>query len=229
VVLAAVAGLVHNVGLSFEAGTRGVGNAERLLAAVERIGADLAAARYVHRSGSGGDGAVRAFFAGGPRSVTFVSAAGVASGGPASGRSGVGGPEEEIVVIEVEEGTDAARLVRRRAPWLGPRTLGAEIRPRDPVVLLDGPLRISFAYADRSLAWTDRWAERADMPRFVRLVLRDRATGAPLYAPDFEIRSDAPPACARAEATPACVPLPPSQQGAPSAAPSASSAGSAPR
>lgn len=195
VILAAVAALVRNVGLSFEAGTRAVGYAERLMLAVERLSADFASARYAQISA---EESARAVFAGGPKKVAFVAAAGVSAGPPG----------EEIVLLEVVETAEATRLVRRRAPWLGLRTPLQDTRPGDAVVLLEGRLRIAFSYADRSLVWTSVWADRPDLPRHIRLDLRDGASGAPLLGPlDFEIRADAPPACARADATPACVPL----------------------
>lgn len=194
VVLAAVAALIRNVGLSFEAGTRAVGYAERLMLAVERMSADFASARYVQRSAGESP---RAVFAGGPKKVAFVAAAGVTAGPPG----------EEIVLLEVEETAEATRLVRRRAPWLGLRTPLQETKPGDAVILLEGRLQIAFSYADRSLVWKNVWAEAPDLPRHVRLDLRDRATGSPVMGPfDFEIRADAPPACAKADATPACVP-----------------------
>jgi prepilin-type N-terminal cleavage/methylation domain-containing protein len=193
VVLAAVAGLIRNVGLSFEAGTRNVGHAERLLLGLERMTADLASARFLLKTTDQG---VRSIFAGGPRNLAFVSAAGVTS-------ASMG---EEMVLLDVEEAGEVSRLVRRRLPWLGHRT-PADVKPRDAVVLLEGPLRISFAYADRALVWTDRWIDKPDLPRYVRMVLRDRATGAVLFhAPDFEIRANAPPPCSKAEATLDCIP-----------------------
>ncbi|MFL5127308.1 MAG: prepilin-type N-terminal cleavage/methylation domain-containing protein [Microvirga sp.] len=192
VVLAAIAGLIRNVGLSFEAGTRGVGHAERLLLALERIATDLASTRYVHISGEQG---AKAIFNGGAKKLAFISGAGVASGTPG----------EEIVILEVEEGSDATRLVRRRAPWLG-RASAAEAKPRDAVVLLEGNLQISFLYSDRSLVWIQSWADNADLPHYIRLVLRDRATGAAVLEPPvFEIRSDARPSCSKLGATPYCL------------------------
>ena len=150
VVLAAIAGLIRNVGLSFEAGTRGVGHAERLLLALERIATDLASTRYVHISGEQG---AKAIFNGGAKKLAFISGAGVASGTPG----------EEIVVLEVEEGSDATRLVRRRAPWLG-RAAAAEAKPRDAVVLLEGNLQISFLYSDRSLFWSSELGRQRRSP-----------------------------------------------------------------
>jgi general secretion pathway protein J len=207
VVLAAVAGLVRNVGLSFEAGTRGVANAERVMLAAERMTADFASARYLQRPA--GEQA-KAMLVGGPKKVVFVGAAGVAAG--AQG--------DEVVVLEVEETGETARLVRRRAPWLGHRTSLADVKPADPVILLEGRLQMTFGYADRTLVWKDRWLDAPDLPRFVRLVLRDRTTGAAALTPlDFQIRSDAPPPCSKAEATPACIPAGQQPQAASSAAP----------
>jgi prepilin-type N-terminal cleavage/methylation domain-containing protein len=210
VILAAVAGLIRNVGLSFEAGIRGVGHAERLLLAVERLSVDFASARYVQKSAADG---VRSVFIGGPKKVAFVAAGGVTAGPPG----------EEVVLLEVEESAETTRLVRRRAPWLGLRTALADVKPRDAVVLLEGRLQIAFSYADRSLVWKPAWAEEPGLPRYVRLSLRDRATGAAVMGPlDFEIRSDAPPSCSKADATPACLPAAGTPQPAAPAAPAAS-------
>ena len=121
--------------------------------ALERIATDLASTRYVHISGEQG---AKAIFNGGAKKLAFISGAGVASGTPG----------EEIVILEVEEGSDATRLVRRRAPWLG-RASAAEAKPRDAVVLLEGNLQISFLYSDRSLVWIQSWADNADLPHYV--------------------------------------------------------------
>ena len=47
VIIAAVGALVHNVALTFDRGTRTVSHGERLILAVERLAADIGAARYV--------------------------------------------------------------------------------------------------------------------------------------------------------------------------------------
>jgi hypothetical protein len=84
------------------------------------------------------------------------------------------------------------------------------IVPGDPVVLLEGPLALSFAFsADASLPlkWTDRWTDEAEPPRRVRLIARDRASGVDLLPPlIFTIRADAPPSCAAPDATATCIP-----------------------
>jgi hypothetical protein len=78
-------------------------------------------------------------------------------------------------------------------------------RLQDPVVLLEGNLNISFAFGrlvrGGGLAWSTTWTDATELPRFVRLFLRDRATGVdPLGEADFIVRADAPPGCGRPDA-----------------------------
>ena len=197
VIIAATSALVHNVALHFDHGTRGVSEGERLILAVERLAADIGSARFVTRMSEGS--AALAFIgepatAAQPARMIFVSAGGVAAN--ASG--------EEVVSLTTEQDEDVARLVRRRAPWLGPRTRFEDIRLQDPVVLLEGKFYMSFAFGrlsqDNALAWSDDWRGQV-MPRFVQLKLRDRLTGADLLTgAEFVIRADASAGCAQAGA-----------------------------
>lgn len=199
VVLVGIAALVRTVGLSFDRGTRAVANAERVLLAVQRLSADFASVRYLLRQKEPGP-ALAALFSGRPDEVVLVTAGHVA----------IGRRDDELLFLQVEQAGETARLVRRRAPFPGPRAPLDGIVPGDPVVLLEGPLALSFAFsADTSLplTWTDRWADRAEPPRRVRLIARDRASGADLLPPlIFTIRADAPPSCAGPDATATCVP-----------------------
>jgi general secretion pathway protein J len=67
------------------------------------------------------------------------------------------------------------------------------------VILLEGKVLISFSFArfkDGALAWSDAWKGEPELPRFVRLVVRDAATGADVIAAtDFVIRADASAGC----------------------------------
>lgn len=199
VVLVGIAALVRTVGLSFDRGTRGVANAERVLLAVQRLSADFASVRYLLRQKEPGT-ALAALFSGRPDEVVIVTAGHVA----------IGRRDDELLFLQVEQAGETARLVRRRTPFPGARVPLDGIVPGDPVVLLEGPLTLSFAFsADTSLplTWTDRWADRAEPPRRVRLIARDRASGADLLPPlIFTIRADAPPSCAAPDATATCVP-----------------------
>ena len=84
---------------------------------------------------------------------------------------------------------------------------------QDAVVLIEGKLDISFVFGrvtpDGGLAWYANWAGERVLPRYVRLVLRDRATGADLLGEaDFVIRANAPSACGRTDASRACLSAP---------------------
>jgi hypothetical protein len=84
------------------------------------------------------------------------------------------------------------------------------VTPQDPVVLIEGKLDMSFVFGrvtpDGALAWYASWAGEWVLPRYVRLILRDRATGADLLGEAaFVVRADAPAACGRSEADPACL------------------------
>jgi hypothetical protein len=193
VILAAVAALVRNVALNFDRGTQTVNEGERLLLAIERLADDIGGARFVTVAGAN----TVAFFgeAGGDgESAKLVF---VGPGGVSSNRKG-----EEVVGLTVEQDGDVARLVRRSAPWPGPRTRLEDVMLSDPVTLLEGNLLIAFNFgrlSNGAVAWTDAWKSQSVLPRFVRLGLRNRATGADVIAPtDFVIRADASGSCGQA-------------------------------
>ena len=82
--------------------------------------------------------------------------------------------------------------------------------PEDPVVLMEGRFDISFVFGrvtpDGALAWYASWAGERVLPNYVRLMLRDRVTGADLLGEaDFVVRANAPAACGRADAGVACL------------------------
>ena len=218
VIVAATTALIGNVTFYFDRGTRGVSDAERLVLALDRLAADFGSARFVLRTTEAG---VATTFTGElandeqPAKVVFVGA----------GRVGPTSHAEEVVTLTVEEAGDARRLVRRRATWLGPRI--EDLTPQDAVVLIEGPFDIAFAFgrlaSDGALTWEESWTGQSGLPRFVRLMLRDRATGSDLFAAaEFVVRADAPEACAQVDATASCLapspagPVPPTESGRPS-------------
>jgi prepilin-type N-terminal cleavage/methylation domain-containing protein len=187
VILAAVGALVRNVALNFDRGTRAVSDGERLILAIERLAADFGSARFVMTPGGGSPVAA---FIGEAARVIFVG-----PGGVSPKQKG-----EEVVGLTVEQEDDVARLVRRSAAWLGPRTQLEDIPLGDPVILLEGKLLISFDFGHLNdggaLAFSDGWKGEPVLPRVVRLGLRDRATGADVIAAtDFVIRADTSGGC----------------------------------
>jgi prepilin-type N-terminal cleavage/methylation domain-containing protein len=211
VIIIASTALVHNVALFFDRGTRGVTEAERLMLAVERLADDFSSARFVSRRV--GDGASVAFAAAlaskdGRANVVFVGA-----GRDGSGRRA----DDDIICLTVEEDGEIERLVRRRTTWPGPGTRFEDVTFADPVVLIEGRLDISFLFGrlmpDGALAWYTSWVGEWGPPRYVRLLLLDRATGTDLLGEsDFVVRANASAACGRADAALACLSVAPSIQ-----------------
>lgn len=194
VIIVAVAGLFWNVSLFFDRGTRGVSEADRLVLAVDRLAADFSAARFAQRQGQSGR-LTAAFIGQSDKSAQSAKAlfisGNVVSTSPRT---------EEIVVLTVEHSEEITRLVRRRAPWLGPRTQLDGIEGNDPVVLIEGHIDIQFAFGkitpDGVRTWQDSWFDEFTLPRFVKLTVRNRETGAELLLDtDFAVRSNAPPSC----------------------------------
>jgi prepilin-type N-terminal cleavage/methylation domain-containing protein len=197
VIIVASAGLIRNVALYFDRGTRGATEAERLVLAVGRLAGDFGSARFMPRQTASGAAIA---FAADQASVVFVGAGGVAS------KSN----DDELVSLTVETDGDMRRLVRRRATWPGQRARFEDIAPQDPVVLIEGKLDMSFAFGrnspDGKLVWYSSWAGETVLPRYVRLSLRDRDSGTDLVGEaSFLVRADAPPACGRSEADLACL------------------------
>ena len=208
VIMIASAALIRNVAIYFDRGTRGATEAERLVLAVTRLAGDFGSARYVSRRTA--DGSALAFTAepegnDRPARVVFLGAGGVASSSS----------EDELVSLTIERDGDLMKLVRRRATWPGGLARFEDVMPKDPVVLIEGRLDMSFVFGfatpEGTSVWSSSSAGQLALPRYVRLILRDRETGADLLGEaTFLIRADAPSTCGQSNATPACLPRSPS-------------------
>jgi general secretion pathway protein J len=142
-----------------------VQRSDLLALGLERVVADLAAAEFVPPQGS----TKRPLFDGAELSVTFVRSA----LGPNT-TSGL----EIVRLAEVKDG-DGLALVRLRAPFVPLATgtsASSQIRFGEPVILVRAPYRISFAYAGPDRIWKDTWRDAIQLPRAVRILLRDSAT-----------------------------------------------------
>jgi prepilin-type N-terminal cleavage/methylation domain-containing protein len=205
VIILASTAVIHNVALFFDRGTRGASEAERVMLAVERLASDFSSARFVSRRTEDGTTAV-AFAAEqatgeGPTRIFFVGAARTASWTRA---------DDELISLAVEQDGEIKRLVRRHAAWPGPRARFENVALQDSVILIEGKLDISFVFGrvtpDGGLSWYANWAGEQVLPRYVRLMLRDRTTGADLLGEaDFVVRANASAACGRSDAAPACL------------------------
>jgi hypothetical protein len=203
VLILATTSLVHDVARNFDRGTRGASDGERVMLVVERLAQDFGSARYVLWDTANGPSVAFTADAASddaPAKVVFVGSAGVMSG-----------PQgDEVVTLTIEPDEDVTRLIRRRAAWTGSHMRFEEVTPGDPVVLLEGKVDIAFVFGrvapNGALQWSENWADHGAMPRFVRLILRDRDTGRDLLREaDFLVRADAPAACGRPDANSGCL------------------------
>jgi general secretion pathway protein J len=133
--------------------------------ALQRIGADLAAAEYVPANRD----SRRPLFDGSELSVTFVRTALGPNAGPG------------LDVVRVGESTDGSGLVTVRSqasfrPLPPASSLVEQIHLGSPVVLLRTPFRLSFAYAGPDRIWKNNWHEPDKLPALIKLTVRDAAS-----------------------------------------------------
>jgi general secretion pathway protein J len=177
---------------------------ESLALGIERLVADLAAAQFV----SAGREFAQPVFEGGVLGVTFVR--------PTFGPNALPGLE---VVRIAETAADRGRaMVRTRAPFV-PVVTGVNDRTppvfSDPVVLIREPYRISFNYAGPDRVWKQSWRNADELPKAVRISVRDAATERLVAASTATIiHVDLPAQCVSAAQIAGCAGAPPPDQAA---------------
>jgi general secretion pathway protein J len=139
-------------------------HADLLATGLDRLIADLAAAEFVYAEAA----ADVPMFDGSESTVTFVRT----TIGPNS-FSGL-----EIVRLAEASDRRGPALVRQTARFApGPAQPRDAAKPRffDPVVLVRAPHRVAFAYAGPDRVWRNTWHGRDQLPRAVRVTVRDDA------------------------------------------------------
>jgi general secretion pathway protein J len=164
-VLSALANITAQWLPNWNRGLDRIQRSELISIALQRIGADLAAAEYV----SVNRDARRPLFDGSELSVTFVRTA----LGP---NAGLG-----LDVVRVGETSDREGLVTVRSrvsfrPLPLASSLSEQIHFGEPVVLLRAPFRLSFAYAGQDRIWKNNWHHSDKLPAAIRLTVRDAAS-----------------------------------------------------
>jgi general secretion pathway protein J len=171
---------------------RGLGRVQRsetIGIALQRIGADLAAAEYVPVNRN----SHRLLFEGSELSVTFVRTALGPNAGPG------------LDIVRLGETTERREFVtvRSRArfvPLPDGSSLSEQLHFSDPVVLLRAPFRLSFAYAGPERVWKNAWHEAAKLPAMIRLTVRDAASERVLSVSTIApVHVQLPSDCARAD------------------------------
>jgi len=156
---------------------------ERLAFALNRMVEDLAVAEFVPANTT----VKTPYFDGSELSVSFVRTA----IGPSS-RPGL-----EIVRFQEIADANGPALVRTRAPFV-PMDATAQVRLADPVVLIRSPYRVTFAYAGADDTWQPTWRGGAELPKRVRITVRDGVTQQRLAVSTAALlHVDTPAACVR--------------------------------
>jgi general secretion pathway protein J len=164
-VLSALANLTAQWLPNWNRGFERIQRSELIGIALQRIGADLAAAEYV----SANRGERRPIFDGSELSVTFVRTA----LGPNAGSG--------LDVVRVGETSEQQGFVtvRSRTPFR-PLPLGSSLAEQlhfgEPVLLLRSPFRLSFAYAGQDRVWKGSWHDADKLPAAIMLTVREAAS-----------------------------------------------------
>jgi general secretion pathway protein J len=166
IVLGALALLTAQWFPNWNRGFRRVQQTELIGLGIERAVADISAAEFVSPNGQ----TKHPLFEGSELSVILV-------------RSALGpntAPGLDIIRLSEMPTERGLALVRTRAKFT-PLEPGAQVATQvafsDPVVLTQGPFRLSFSYAGADRAWQPIWHDATQLPRAVRLIVRSTATG----------------------------------------------------
>jgi general secretion pathway protein J len=133
--------------------------------ALERIGADLAAAEFV----SANRDSHQPLFDGSELSVMFVRTSMGPNAGPGLDLVRLGETRDHGEFVTV-------RTQTRFTPLADGLSLSEQVHFGGPVVLLRAPYRLSFAYAGPDRIWKKAWKDADRLPAMIRLTVRDAAS-----------------------------------------------------
>lgn len=163
---------------------------EQIALALDRLSADLAAAQFIPLNGE----AHKPFFDGTQNVVTFVRTA----LGPNTS------PSLEFVRIGEVKSEQGPVLVRTRAPFVPVDR--AQPAFTDAVVLLRPPYQLSFSYAGADRVWRQGWQDEIQLPKSIKLTVRDAATQEILpVSTAILIHADIPITCISAKSYAECL------------------------
>ena len=164
---------------------------ERFAFGLNRVVEDLAVAEFVPANTT----VKKPYFDGSELSVSFVRTA----IGPSS-RPGL-----EIVRFQEIADAGGPALVRSRSAFV-PMDAYAQARLADPVVLIRSPYRVMFAYAGSDDTWQPTWRDAAELPRRIRITVRDGITQQRLAVSTAAlVHIDTPAACAHEKNVDQCM------------------------
>ena len=118
-------------------------------------------------------------------------------------------PGLEIVRIAETTDRNGAVLVRSTTPFapFGPDGGSlVQMNFANPVALLHPPYRVSFAYAARDGIWNNIWRDEAQLPKLIRLTVRDAVSQQTLsISTTALVHVDMPAACVNGKDKGGCV------------------------
>jgi general secretion pathway protein J len=156
---------------------------ERFAFGLNRVVEDLAVTEFVPANTK----VKTPYFDGSEQSVSFVRTA----IGPSS-RPGL-----EIVRFQEIADASGPALIRSRAAFV-PMDADAQVRFADPVVLIRSPYRVTFAYSGADDVWQPTWRNGIELPKRVRITVRDGITQQRLAVSTAAlVHIDTPAECAR--------------------------------
>ena len=200
-ILAAIATVTAQWLPNWNRGFERVQRVELLAVGIERIVADLSAAEFI----TAGTASRVPVFDGTELSVTFL-------------RTAIGPntrPGLELVRIAETAGERGLMTVRTRARFLPIGRDGVDVQPAptDPVVLVRAPYRVTFSYAGVDRVWRNVWRGQGELPKAIRVQLRDAATDRTLAASTATIvNADMPADCVLSEVIADCLNRPAAPQ-----------------
>lgn len=112
-----------------------------------------------------------------------------------------------LEVVRLREASDASgpQLIRERALYT-PSDRGALLHFDNAAPLIGPPFRVTFSYADDAGAWHSTWASAVQLPRSVRITVRDAVTQRTLALSTAAlVHVDTPAACAHAANVDECL------------------------
>ncbi len=160
IIMGALAQMTSQWLRSWDRGFTRIQSVDLLAVGLDRLVADIAAAEIVAGSATN-----MPLFDGTEFAVMFVRT-------PVGPNTFTG-----LEVIRIEEASDSRgpALVRNTAPFTPVIRDLTEVNFSDPVVLVRAPYRISFSYAGPDRVWRDTWRGAAQLPRAIRVSVRDSA------------------------------------------------------
>lgn len=201
VIMAALAAVTAQWMPSWDTGVQRLQRIETIGLGLDRLVADLAEAEFISAGTdvvSGGVYIDRPMFDGAELSVVFVRT--TLSPNAVTG----------LEVVRIAETSDdrGPVLVRSTAPYspaaVGPAGING-LFFSNPVAVIRSPYRVAFSYAGSDRVWRDAWHEQTELPRAVRVRLRDIATSTTLaVSTSTLVHSELPAHCTWAKSISEC-------------------------